>query len=638
MAIPATLAGVLDGLSASTASIRYLYAGGGQQLVSYAELFERARGLLGRLQQQGLRPGDPLVLFVNNNAAFVDAFWACQLGGLVPVPLSGGRHSEQLLKLQRVLSTLQQPALFTQRDLWQKFNVQMQAPALHRTRVCLLDDVVHLEHEAELHSGCPDDTALIQYSSGSTSDPKGVVLTHANLLANMQAIVRAAAIDAHDATLSWMPLHHDMGLIGFHLVPLLQGIDQVIMDSGLFVRRPIRWLEAAEKYCTTLLCAPNFGFQHYLKSAAGKQKLDLHRVRLIFNGAEPVSAVVCRRFAARLKDCGLNEQALFPVYGLAEASLAVTFPVPGSGVRVLLVDPASIAVGRPVRLMEEGANATELVALGTAVEGCELRIQDDDGTALAEQHVGQVMIRGVNVSGGYYCPAIDERSRVSENGWLDSGDLGFIGPGGLYIAGRRKDVLFVAGQNRYPQDLEWLLHEHAAIEAGKVAVTAARSDDNDEDHILVFVQYRRTPEEFVAVADRVLSTLAERTGLHAEAVVPVRSLPRTSSGKLQRYRLAESWERGEYRKISERLQALSASAADVPLAAASEQLLLDLCRQLFPDHRIQPQQNLFELGADSLMLVRIHEEIEARFPGRVEITDLFDYPDIQSLAEYIDRP
>jgi acyl-CoA synthetase (AMP-forming)/AMP-acid ligase II/acyl carrier protein len=637
MAIPKTLADLLDGLSASTATIRYLRSDGGEQVVPYAELFERARGLLGQLQRHGLRCGDPLVLFVRHNAAFVDAFWACQLGGLVPVPLSGGVHSEQLLKLQRVLSTLQQPALFTQRDLWQKYKLQIAVTSPDESRVCLLEDVIHLEHEAELHSGCVDDTALIQFSSGSTSDPKGVVLTHTNLLTNLQAIVRAAAIDARDATLSWMPLHHDMGLIGFHLVPLLQRIDQVIMDSGLFVRRPVRWLEAAEKYRATLLCAPNFGYQHYLKSTSGKEHFDLRPVRLIFNGAEPVSAAVCRHFVARMQTSGLDEKALFPVYGLAEASLAVTFPQPGSGVKSLLVDPASIAVACPVRVVEAGAKAVELVCLGVPVAGCEVQIQDEDGLAMAQWHVGHVMIRGANVTRRYYRAGVDEEPPRAEEQWLDSGDLGFIGPGGLYIAGRSKDILFVAGQNRYPQDLEWLLQEHAAIEAGKVAVTAVRSEDNDEDHILVCVQYRRAPEEFVAVADRVLSTLAERTGLQATAVVPVRSLPRTSSGKLQRYRLARSWERGEYSSVLERLRELSASATDSPSAVATEQLLLDLCRQLFPDHRIQPQQNLFELGADSLMLVRIHEEIEARFPGRVEITDLFDYPDIQSLAEYIER-
>jgi acyl-CoA synthetase (AMP-forming)/AMP-acid ligase II/acyl carrier protein len=385
------------------------------------------------------------------------------------------------------------------------------------------------------------------------------------------------------------------------------------------------------------LCAPNFGYQHFLKSDCGSQHFDLRRVRLIFNGAEPVSAAVCRRFTARMQQSDLDDRALFPVYGLAEASLAVTFPKPGSGVKSLLVDPASIAVGRPVMRLDASEQAIELVALGAPVKGCELRIQDAEGTVLPEQHVGHVMIRGANVTAGYYPIDVDQPPAVSEDGWLDTGDLGFVGPGGLYIAGRSKDIVFVAGQNRYPQDLEWLLHEHAGIEAGKVAVTAVRSHDNDEDHILVFVQYRKAPETFAVLADQVQLTLAERTGLHAAAVIPVRNLPRTSSGKLQRYRLAEAWEAGEFRSVQERLQAASTAVDELATASSTERVLLDLCRHLFPDHRIAPQQNLFELGADSLMLVRIHEEIEARFPGRVEITDLFDYPDIQSLARYIER-
>ena len=634
MASVTVLADALQRLHDSSAGIRFLQGGGRESHVTYTDLLRRAGGLLGRFQQQGLQAGDPVILFVRNNQAFVDAFWACQLGGLVPVPLSAGVHAEHLYKLLAVTQKFDRPFLFTERELLQRLNTLGKGDPLPPQRVCLLEDIAQLEGEGRLHRAAPDDTALIQFSSGSTSTPKGVVLTHANLLANMRAISTAAAIAGEDSTLSWMPLSHDMGLIGFHLVPLLNGLQQILMDTGLFVRRPARWLATAHEYRATLLCAPNFGYRHYMKSVqVPPAELDLSAVRLVFNGAEPVSAAVCREFAGQLAVAGLNANAFYPVYGLAEASLAVTFPKPGSGVQSLQAAADSLSVGKRIA----AGQGPELVCLGYPVSGCELRICDAQGKPLPDGVVGHVQIRGANVTRGYYrCEACNTAAFVG--GWLDTGDLGVLFEEGLYITGRAKDVLFVSGQNRYPQDLEAILEQRCAIESGKVAVGALRDTANAEDLLLVFVQFRRGPEQFVETARQVQAVLAESTGLQAHAVVPAYKLPHTTSGKLQRYRLVEAFANGDYRDVQAALQALlpDRSAQKIPAGAVVQQLL-DVCRQVFPERDIQADQNLFELGADSLMLVKIHEEIEALFPGRVEITDLFEYQTISALAQYIER-
>ncbi|HFD81354.1 MAG TPA: AMP-dependent synthetase [Gammaproteobacteria bacterium] len=625
-----TLADLLLALEGSAATVRYVRGGDRDGALSYDALLRQARGLLANFQQQGLQAGDPVLLFVRNNRAFVDAFWACQLGGLVPVPLSAGVHREYLRKLMRVAQRFSRPLLFTERALWQRLReAGWQAPP---ERVLLLEQLVQLQGEGELHTAAPGDTALIQYSSGSTGEPKGVVLSHAKLLANLRAITEAALIGPEDATLSWMPLSHDMGLVGFHLVPLANGLSQVIMDTDLFVRRPGRWLEAAQQYGSTLLCSPNFGYRHYLDRVETSPSLDLSRVRLIFNGAEPVSAPLCRDFAERLQPSGLNPDALFPVYGLAEAALAVTFPQPGSGVRSVRLAVAGLAVGDTVLPDATDGPASELVCLGFPVAGCELRICDDHGWTLPDYSLGHIQIRGANVTSGYHdCPPCDAAAFV--DGWLDTGDLGMMTECGLLVSGRAREVLFVGGQNWYPQDLEVLLQEALDIGAGRLAVSAVRSEANDEDRLLVFVRFRRDHGEFGALAARVQAALAEHAGLHAHAVVPVGSIPHTSSGKPQRYRLRRAFEQGELA-----VPAVSAAEAQMPPQDDVERQLLELCRQLFPGQAIAADQNLFELGADSLMLVRIHEEIEARFPGRVEITDLFDHPTIAALAGYIRRP
>ena len=629
------LADVLLGLGGAQRGIRYLQCGDRETLISYDGLLSRAKGLLGRLQRQGLQAGDPVILFVRHNLAFVDAFWACQLGGLVPVPLSAGMHSEYLRKLTAVAGKFTAPFLFTERDLFRHLTTWLDGHNPFNQRVCVLEEIEQPECEGALHSAAPGDTALIQFSSGSSGEPKGVVLSHTNLLANIQAISRAAMIGRDDSTLSWMPLSHDMGLIGFHLVPLFNDIDQVLMDTELFVRRPARWLETACRYRTSLLCSPNFGYQHYMQSVSvAADSLDLSHVRLIFNGAEPVSASVCREFAQRLEGTGLNASALYPVYGLAEASLAVSFPEPGSGVQSLSVPLEALSMGNVVMPASRPERCVELVCLGHPVESCELRICDQNGRTLSDYSLGHVQIRGDNVSGGYYqCPQCDENAFI--DGWLDTGDLGFMSGRGLFVSGRCKDVLFVSGQNWYPQDIEQALQQIPGMEAGKVAVGALRSESNAEDLLLVFIQFRRQLDYFVETARRVRAALAEHAGLHAHAVIPVHRLPRTSSGKLQRYRLVQAFENGEYARVLASLQSFLSCSDKPSLENGAERQLLDVCRELLPGRVITPDQNLFELGADSLLLMRIHEELDARFPGKVEITDLFQYPTINSLAEYL---
>ncbi|WP_455234279.1 non-ribosomal peptide synthetase [Thiogranum longum] len=632
-----TLGDVLLGLADAERGIRFLQAGARDAVLPYGRLLARATGLLGRFQHQGLKPGDVVLLFVRNNAAFVDAFWACQLGGLVPVPLSAGFHSEYLHKLGSVAAKFDSPFLFSERDLFQRLKQEMDTGSAFGARVCLLQDIVHLDKEGALHAAKLPDTALIQFSSGSTSEPKGVVLSHGNLLANIRAIIKAARIDKKDATLSWMPLSHDMGLIGFHLVPLYMGLDQTLMDTELFVRRPARWLEAADDLGATLLCAPNFGYQHYMKVVSSpRDDLDLGGVRLIFSGAEPVSASTCRSFTDRLSANGLSPASLFPVYGLAEASLAVTFPEPGSGVKSIKVSAQQLAAANASVPGPGGDQSTELVCLGYPVEGTELRICDDSGKALPDRKVGHVQIRGNSVTSGYYrCPACDRDAFI--DGWLDTGDLGLMSEYGLCITGRSKEVFFAGGQNWFPQDIEHVLQDFAGIEAGKVAVSAVRSSDNDEDLLLVFVRHRRDTSSFVETVHRVKTALAQHTGVHAHAVVPVMGLPRTTSGKLQRYRLAQAFAKGEFRDVLASLRTCLSTSDTAVAGSEVERQLVEVCQRIFPEQVINADQNLFELGADSLMLVRIHEEVTARFPGKVEITDLFDYPTIRALADYIEK-
>ena len=632
-----TLADLLTTAAGTDAGLQYLCENATETRLGYAELLQRASGLLALFQSRGARAGDAVILCVDHNPAFIDAFWACQLGGLIAVPVAAGYRAEQQAKLQRIVSRFESPWLFSRRKLQQARQAAGYADnALSEERVFYLEQIDALDATPQTVAVAPGDTALIQFSSGSTAEPKGVVLSHDNLLANIRAISQAAAISGRDRTLSWMPLSHDMGLIGFHLVPLFHALNQVIMDTSLFVRRPARWLEAVQVFQTTLTCSPNFGYQHWLARAwPPGDDLSLSSLRLIFNGAEPVSVTLAKRFLDSLADHGLDNKSMFPVYGLAEASLAVSFPPPGRELQAVCVERQSLRVGAAVQFCEPTSKAgLVLAALGQAVPACEVIVTDSGGASLVEDCLGQIRIRGRNVSKRYY-PQTESRPAQDENGWLDSGDLGFIHEGELYVVGRQHDILYSAGQNYFPGDIEAVVAGETGLSGNKVAVCALRNADNSEDLVFVFVRHRGELEAFIPTAREVRAIIARQFGPQVEAVYPVPRLPTTTSGKLQRYKLIEAVQRGEFAELDRQLSE-SLAEKDTPSPVSTiEQTLLQICRQLMPEHAIDRQQNLFELGTDSLMLVRIHEDIEAQYPGKVEMTDLFDYPTTAELAAYI---
>lgn len=634
-------------------ALTFIEAEGREYTLTVGELQSRALGVLHHLQAAGAVPGSEIILLLEGNRPFIDAFWACVLGGVIAVPLAPGNADEHRAKFFRVMDRLQNPGLCTDARTYARLEAYAEAhglkPALERLRgrTLLLDQVSDVSQPGKPHTARADDVAFVQYSSGSTSQPKGVALTHANLLANIKAIAHGIGLRDGDAGLSWMPLTHDMGLIGFHLTPLVMGIPHNLMPTALFVRRPQLWLAQAAQKRASILCSPNFGYKHFLKNAdvAQAAALDLSAVRILFNGAEPVTVSLCEEFLAALAPARLDARAMFPVYGLAEASLAVSFPRPGQHYAAASVDRNRLAPGLPVvPLSADDPQAVTLVCAGWAVAGCELRIADGEGKALADGRVGHILIRGANVTRGYYRDEETTRAVMRGDGWLDTGDLGFMGEHGLVITGRYKDIIFSGGQNYYPQDIEAALDTHAGIELGRAAAVGVRLPNRDADEIVVFVVHKGDAADFLPVAREVVRSTAETIGVSVARVVPVTRLPKTTSGKVQRYLLAEHYAQGEYAAVLAELDALAASATagagDADTAAGArgdiERQLKDICDATMPGVAVGVNDNIFELGTSSLTLAQIHQRIEALYPGKLEVTDFFDYPTIAELARYLE--
>ena len=621
-----------------------------QRVLSFARLRQRALSLLGALQRRGLGPGDAMVLCVADNERFLEMFWACVLGGMVPVPLAPISGDEQRRKLFRVFAQLGGAFVYIDAAALERLDGFIEANGLgaegQRLRECaLIPGSLDLGAQpGQPWESQPEDLAFIQYSSGSTGDPKGVMLTHRNLVANINSIREAAAFSDRDVALSWMPLSHDMGLIGFHLNMLACGVSHLLMRTDLFARRPLMWLEQASRRKATVLCSPNFGYQHYLKQYALKQPegLDLSSVRLVFNGAEPISADLARRFVRTMEPHGLKPNCMFAVYGLAEASLAVSFPRPGSAFETLHLPRSGLSVGaRVTAVLSETEDAAEFVKLGWPVPGTEVRISDESGVGLGEQVLGRVQIRGDNVTRGYYRDEIKTAECISPESWLDTGDLGLMWGGQLVVTGRAKDLVIVNGQNHYPQDLERVAEQVAGIDANRVAAASVRALAADAEELALFVIHRGDLNDFVPKVLELRRKILQHTGLQATHVVPVKQIPKTSSGKLQRYVLARAFEQGEFEDVLAELEPLlrAAGAEQPPQGEATTTVrrLLEICGVFVTDRELTPQTNLLEINLNSLTLARIHEAIEREFPQRVDVADLFDYPSLEQLAEFLNR-
>ena len=641
-----TLTELIENNRSFARNLTYLEGENDTREVSFAELYERALGILYHLQRIGARRGDKLILFLGNNEQFIDVFWAAILGGIVPVPVALGISDEHRHKLLRIARRLGAPFLYTERRSLERIGAfaaekgEQQIFESLRARTFLVDDLDDISRAGSIQRAAAGDTAFIQFSSGSTSEPKGVVLTHGNILANTYGATEAAGFTQDDVSLSWMPLTHDMGLIGFHLVMFANRVHAHLMPTELFIRRPLLWLTFASRVRATILCSPNFGYKHYLKVLGDRpvDGLDLAAVRFIFNGAEPISVELCEEFLTRLAPAKLARTAMYPVYGLAEASLAVSFPKPGAPLRTLTLNRHQLNPGSAVQLLSDAhRDAIRLVSEGRPIPYCRVRIADDQDRELPADRIGHVHMTGENVTRGYFEDPEANAAAFTADGWLRTGDLGLYHGDELYISGRAKEIIFVNGQNYYPHDLESLAQRVPDLELGKVVAASVRPRGAEVEQLVVFVLHRGSLEDFLPLARQVARLINEQTGLEVAEVVPVKRIPKTTSGKIQRHLLEENFVAGEFDAERRELAALRAArqTPEVGSRSAIEDKLKTLCEGALEGKRVDVHDNLFEIGASSLKLIEIHEQIDREYPGKVDLTELFDFPTIAELAQHL---
>lgn len=523
-----------------------------EEVIDYAALRGEAGAIARGLAKRGVEAGETVALMLPTSRAYFATFFGILLAGAVPVPIYPPARPTQLeehLKRQSlILENARAVMLVTVPEA-------LRISRLLRAKVENLRAVVSASELPAVGTDEPrpqllaHDLALLQYTSGSTGSPKGVMLTHSNLLANIRAMGEAAAVDSTDVFVSWLPLYHDMGLIGAWLGSLYHGIPLVVMSPMSFLARPDRWLRTISTVRGTLSAAPNFGYELCLTKVDDTrlEGLDLSSWRLAFNGAEPVSVETVERFAARFAPYGLRREAIAPVYGLAEASVGLAFPPVG---RPPLIDRVArepfLHSGLAQRAEPEDPNPLRLVACGRALPGHRIRVVDAAGAQLGERQEGRIEFRGPSSTSGYLRNP-DETRRLLHDGWLDTGDLGYVAEGDLFVTGRVKDLVIRAGRNLHPDELEVAVGNLAGIRRGRVAVFGAMDIRTGTERLVVLAETRETDGAArAALRDRIVGVTIDLLGTPPDDVVLARpgTVLKTSSGKIRRAASRDAYERG----------------------------------------------------------------------------------------------
>jgi fatty-acyl-CoA synthase len=507
---------------------------------SYATLYAQSRSLCAALQRRGVQPGDRILVVMATSFEFVLSFFAILRAGAIPVPSYPPAALERaevgLERLAHVATHAGATFCLTQQNLYPllgELALTVKSLRALETVESLLKDKPTQPQRASLRGGMP---AFIQYTSGSTSAPKGVLLSHRSLVSNVHAAGRALEIRRSDRLVSWLPLYHDMGLIGGVLFSMYWRIPLVLMSPMAFLMRPSRWLWTIHEHRGTLSQAPSFAYAMCVKRMRPSERegLDLSSWRIALNGAEPVNPRVIRDFEEAFGPHGFQPSAMYPCYGLAESTVAVTFSRPGKPRVFRTVDRQALAQGRVED--SSGRNSISLVGVGRQVPGHRVRVVDAEGEDVSNSEVGHIVVSGPSVMLGYY-ENPEATDKVLRNGWLWTGDLGFFDQGELFVTGRAKDLIIVRGKNFYAEDLERSAERIEGVRPGGAVAFGVYDEAAGKDLVVMVCETKEKAEVRRSGLVTALSeSIREQFGLSLDQIVlvPPGTVPKTSSGKKQR--------------------------------------------------------------------------------------------------------
>ena len=645
--------------------------------LTYAQLDRRAMSIADRLRDMGFA-GQPVLLVYPPGLDFITAFFGCLYAGCVAVPTHPPHRHRVGDRFQAIAAdtgariALSTASAMGQFQIITEVEKSGRASASSRILWLATDEIPDVLAECWNEPAIAADAlAMLQYTSGSTSQPKGIMLSHANLMANIRAIHQAFGLKDEDSGVFWLPMYHDMGLVGGVLVPAFAGLTVVLISPATALQNPITWLAAIAKYRATISGGPNFAYDLCVRKITDQQRatLDLSSWALAFVGAEPVDPGTLERFAAAFAPCGFNPGAFYPSYGLSEATLMVSGPRRGGGATVGAFDDTTMTENRIKPAPDDSRQARRLVACGSPVGDLRVVIVDSHTQAeAAPDRVGEIWVSGASVGQGYWQKPDQTRSsfkgHLSDTGegpFLRTGDLGFMRKGQLYVTGRLDDLIIIRGLNRYPQDIEATARgSHPLLEAGYGAAFVA--DDHGRRRLVLVQEASRNGEvDFSPVLDAIRGAVLDEHGLAMDVIVLVRcgTIPKTSSGKIQRHACREAFLAGELKALAEHrglpVDSSDSGAADRPgdedaeasrthnvphsshvaALAAVRQHAHALAGEALPD--LTPETPLTALGLDSLQRLELAAALEKTFAGHLPDTVFSQAQTLGDLAEAVQK-
>lgn len=522
----------------------------------------RVLKILNYMSKIGIKPGDEVVFQIKNNVDFTHVFWACILGRIIPVPYTYLESERDKLKLFKIWSSLKNPFLVTDIENFEKLKNFTYKNSLNcgflenMNKVIISEKMDQLEEYVDIIPPTESDIAFIQFSSGSTSDPKGVVITHKNIISSVRATLKAMEVSEKDVYLSWLPLTHSFGLIGTYITPFLAKLKYYIMPSDLFVKNPILWLKKMSQHKATITAAPNFALRHVCKCISLEKNLDINLslLRIIIDGAEPVSSETCREFNEKMQQFGLRTTTVRPSYGLSEATLVVTTPRYSQGFKEVNIMRKYVKTGEKiVECNTKSDSVISFVELGECIDNCDMKIVDENGEKVGDRVVGEVMLRGDMILNNYYNNPEATKASIDKDGWYKTGDLGFLRDGKLVLTGREKDIILVKGENYYSHDIENICREINDNEFGRVAICGVYNEEMKQDQVVCFMEYEGSIEIFKDISLKLKSHVIKKIGIGISFIIPIKEVPVTVSGKMKRYILSKKFIKGDFDKLIEKI-------------------------------------------------------------------------------------
>lgn len=626
-----------------------------ERRISFRAWDQAARSLAVQLRERA-KPGDRVLLLHPFGEEFLFAFFGCLYAGLIPIPAYPPRNEKHLPRIQAIILDSDARLVLTPADTESRVIRWLEGRAFAERLFIQRPPDPGLAQEWKPPSIAPEAICLLQYTSGSTGSPKGVMVSHKNMLANLGMVQRQFANTEDSSHLSWLPYFHDMGLIGNVMEPLYLGTSTTLLSPAHFLQKPIRWLQAITRHRPRVTGAPNFAYQLCLTTVSEeeRQSLDLSSLDIAYNGAEPIVPGIVRGFCDYFAPCGFRRAALYPCYGLAEATLFVT-----SGIRLeppsIIEADADLLRRDTLAIANPGAATKSLVSCGYVPEGETIAIvHPDSRQRLPDGAIGEIWVQGTHVAQGYWQkPELSEqifRARIQgdpEAGtFLRTGDLGALFQGQLFVTGRTKELLIVRGRNYYPRDIEWTVERsHPALMPNGGAAFSVTVDG--EEKVVVLQEVRRSDRHRVSaeeITGAIRRAVAEEHGLHLQDIqlLNVGAVLKTSSGKIQRLACAAAYLKGEFKAIK------TASKARVPTLVAqpsprvqdAAEVEMWLRNQVAAKTKTEPagidrQAPFAQFGLDSLDAVRLSGELGAWLHCRLSPTVIYDYPSIAALAAHL---